>query len=322
MTTNATRSQSEDFVLCFKEVRRRLGEQFDDERFRERLRTDNDFATLAGKLVDLGYDCNRAISAKSSKTLEGVHPNFGSEFRRFLTGWSRFVDVYLSWKVPQIKVELPDSSEEILRLLDEQIPASDNAVEYQEFDPEQHSASSLVEELVEDASEEAASSSRTLRQLEAFDWINKRGLNLKQFEKRWHLVPWIAVPHHVSDPTALGSTNGLCWLINEAIRAFLFGADGAAIVMCRAITEELIEEHYLPASGTVVEPKKLWKNIESAEQHYPQLRNHNLGDRVRIANEVLHEGKLEISSMKRWSSTERFIREWITSLRTLVEQVP
>jgi hypothetical protein len=44
---------------------------------------------------------------------------------------------------------------------------------------------------------------------------------------------------------------GLDWLLEEALRAYWCGADAAAICMRRALTEEVVEKHYLDQNEIV-----------------------------------------------------------------------
>lgn len=318
----ATNRATENFVAYFKEIRRQIGEQFDESLFKERLNSDANFAVVAGNLANLKCAFDRAIKASGDKTFKQVHPNFPADFKTFSIAWVAFVPAYEAWKVPSF--DLTEAEWE--SLLANLTPSPDGADDFEEdeawdFDSEHHKAAHLVERLVEYSREKADwDGPQFNRMAEAYDWFKKRGLDLHRFEKRWRMVPpFFAIPQHVSDGYPVrDKAEGLYWLLNEAIKTYCFGNDGAAIAMCRAITEELIEEHYLkPADLTSKRG-----NIRTAEAKYEQLKKHNLGAKVDIANEVLHSGRLEISKFKKWKDPESFIREWLQSLKALIEGAP
>jgi hypothetical protein len=99
--------------------------------------------------------------------------------------------------------------------------------------------------------------------------------------------------------------------------------------MCRALTEEVVEKHYLDQneiseimsrSRSATTPLSAF--IKAAEDRHSHVKKHNLKAKVLVANEVLHKGRLEISLMQKWKSPENLIREWILSLKVLIEKAP
>ena len=310
-----------DFVRCFKEVKRQLGEQFDEALFVQRLNDNANFAVLAGNLVALKSGFDDAIKASGDKTIKQAHPEFSKEFRAFSTTWVGFVPSYGSWKWQSVDFSELEEWLANIQPSKEPSPFQDDEDDNWDFDSDHHNAADLVEAIIENARDSSDMRGSIFnRGAEAYDWFEKRGLNLHRFEKRWKLVPpFFAIPQHVSDGYPVrDKAEGLYWLLDEAIKTYCFGNDGAAIAMCRAITEELIEEHYL-------KPEDLTSkrgSIRTAEAKYEQLKRHNLGAKVDIANEVLHAGRLEISKFKKWKDPESFIREWLQSLKALIEGAP
>jgi hypothetical protein len=153
---------------------------------------------------------------------------------------------------------------------------------------------------------------------EAFDWVQKRGLDLHTFVRRWKRVPITSVPQQVSDQHAIKGTEGFYWLLDQALQAFWFNADAATITLFRALTEEVIEQHYLGQKH-----RRLVDSIRDAERRFPQLKKHNLGAKIRVANKVLHEARLDVAPLKNsWGDAENFIREWALAIKSLIENAP
>jgi hypothetical protein len=316
---------TEDFVTTFRAVKKQLGGTYDAGTFTEKLRTDPDFVALVERFDFLVRSILDALKKKQNKTIKQAHDDFAEQYAEFQNRWRQLSPDYLIWRMgplPEFIFDEVGPNERSMR--------GDEWDDNFEFDDEQENGASLVGDMVEYVRNRAEIGGGKLnRMAEAFEWFEARGLNLAVFERRWKKIPFISVPKHVSDRHAIKGQEGLYWLLDEALRAYWFGADAAAISMCRALTEELIEKHYLDQnkiieitsrSGTPGTP--LNRFIKEAEDKYPQVKKHHLKEKVQVANEVLHKGKLDISSMKRWNSAENLIRVWVSSLKSLIEKAP
>jgi hypothetical protein len=67
----------------------------------------------------------------------------------------------------------------------------------------------------------------------------------------------------------------------------------------------------------------LERSIRDAKRRFPKLRKHNLGAKIRVANKVLHEARLDVSPLKKeWGNAENFIREWALAIKSMIESAP
>ena len=81
--------------------------------------------------------------------------------------------------------------------------------------------------------------------LKAWDFFDQTiGVDLEGVYRRWKQIPHILIPSHVSLAAGPRKPGGLIELLGEASRAYVFGAHGAAIAMCRAITETILVDHF------------------------------------------------------------------------------
>ena len=97
------------------------------------------------------------------------------------------------------------------------------------------------------------------------------------------------------------------YLFDEAVKAYVFGAFGASLAMCRAITEIVLTKHY----GVVGSDLK--DVIVLAEKRFPLIRCHKLQDKRRTANRVLHEGRM---------AEQQAVLGYLQTLRDLIERAP
>ena len=81
--------------------------------------------------------------------------------------------------------------------------------------------------------------------LEAYDYLkNTIGFDAEEVFCRWRQIPTIFMPAHVSNRYGLTEHGSIYELLDDAIRAYVFGAPAAAIAMCRAILEMILKNHY------------------------------------------------------------------------------
>ena len=156
--------------------------------------------------------------------------------------------------------------------------------------------------------------------LDAWDYLTETiGVDLDAIERRWQKLPRALIPRHVSDNSASGSGDPLLELLSNAINAYLFGAYAAAIVVCRAVCEKVLKEHYLDereyrdADGRNEPLKQL---IYLAEEKFEHLRKLRLDHFREFANRVVHDyGRVE-------GDEEDVVCDFLETAKTLIEGAP
>ena len=329
---------TEEFVRTFRAVKSGLGGTYDADVFARKLEEDENFVAIVDHLDSLVRSVLEGLKKKKDKTVKQAHPEFAKELSEFKTRWEQLPVDYLMWRMGPLELDIEALIKEASS------SQSGNVVEDRddefEFDDEKESGASLVSGMVKYVRDHAEfGGGQFNRMAEAFLWFEARGLDLDVFERRWKKIPIIFVPKHASDgydiaPRSgsgkrdLKGHKGLYWLLDEALHAYYFGADAAAICVCRALTEELIEKFYLDQNeiseitARTKSPSPLKAFIKASEEKHPQVKKHNLVTKIEVANEVLHQAKLDISSMQKWSGSENLIRQWVLSLKTLIENAP
>ena len=135
------------------------------------------------------------------------------------------------------------------------------------------------------------------------------GFDLRQASQRWRAVEPVFVPAHVSNAYGASDPKSLSRLLDEAVRAYVFGAPAASIAMCRSLMEEVLRHHYR-FDGPDME-----KVIAAAEArpHFAWIRGLKLQAHRKVANAVLHEGK---------SVEEAAVAEFLSVVKALIERAP
>lgn len=144
--------------------------------------------------------------------------------------------------------------------------------------------------------------------LQAWDhYQNTIGLNLRAIWHRWSKVQTVLVPPHVAGSPIRDGRAGLVELLSEAVKAFVFGVNGAAIAMCRALTEMILIEYYGVGEG------KLDNIIVLAEKKYRWIQSLKLQETRMLANRVLH---------CREKTSEEAILGYLATIKELIERAP
>lgn len=199
------------------------------------------------------------------------------------------------------------------------------------FDPRKHDGGTAIELGIEylEASpssrldlegsgleEEPEWENRSTLALGAYDYLtNGIGLNVHDVFRRWREVPVVFMPTHVSNSYGASDKGSLVHLLNEAVRAYVFGAPGAAIAMCRAALEMILKKHY--GDGDWEDPKKsLSKVIAAASKRYEFIRADELTEFKNRADAIMHRYSQEYIISK---EDERTILMFLATLKSLVE---
>ncbi len=133
------------------------------------------------------------------------------------------------------------------------------------------------------------------------------GFDLSQSSRRWRSLQPVFLPPHVSNASGASSPKSPTRLLDQAVRAYVFGAPAAAIGMCRALMEEVLRSHYR------IEAEDLEKVIAIAEARIPWVRPLNLQARRRLANQVLHDAR---------AVEDDAVKDFLAVVRSLIERAP
>jgi uncharacterized protein with HEPN domain len=145
------------------------------------------------------------------------------------------------------------------------------------------------------------------------------GLDFNKLQVRWNKIDLILVEKHVSEKHSLDDPRGLFVYLDQIRLAHVIGADLAAIAMCPATTELLLRRHYAPLSG---EDDKLHSLITVVEKKFKFLKDHNLRDKVKEANDILHNVALADNVREFPRRYVVLVREWVKSLQKMIHEAP
>ena len=131
-------------------------------------------------------------------------------------------------------------------------------------------------------------------------------LDLAGIYARWRKAPELFIQPHVAQV----EDDPLVTLYDEAVRTYVYGNRVAAVAMCRAIMEHVLENHYK------VKDKDLETTIAIAEQRFPQLKKWNLQKKRKLANDMLHNYE------KNSKVEDEAVVNYLRTIKFLVQGVP
>lgn len=181
------------------------------------------------------------------------------------------------------------------------------------FDPLSDEPAALIEDILWLSDAVAGSWDDDLgdeqgKALEAWNWFrNTVGLNLSKVAQRWRDVQPIFIPQHVANAYGISELDSLHALLDQAVRAYVYGASGASIAMCRALTELVLEKHY-GCKG-----KSLKAVIILAEKRFEWVRGYDLQSKRELGNHVLHRNR---------DAADDDVVGWLNALKSLIEKAP
>lgn len=159
--------------------------------------------------------------------------------------------------------------------------------------------------------------------LEAWDYMeNTIGFSADEVFRRWRKVPVIYVPEHVSKQHGWPGSGSIYQLLDDAVRAYVFGAPAAAIAMCRAVLEMVLKDHYGIVdrrTGRHEREPRLGELIVLADAKYDFIQ----GDRLRRlsdrANTILHSFRTREPLS---TADDQVIIEFMKTLKFLIQRAP
>jgi hypothetical protein len=189
------------------------------------------------------------------------------------------------------------------------------------FDPRSHDGGAAIElgitqlEIEADSHGYAGNSCRLA--LGAYDYLTETiGLNIRSVFRRWRKVPVVFVPAHVSNRYGATDKGSLLHLLNDAVRAYVFGAPAAAVAMCRAALETVLKRHY---GHDQWEDVKLGQLVVLASQRYDFVQEKRITPLVQKANRILHD----YAQADRISpDDDRTILNFLKTVKFLIQRAP
>lgn len=252
----------------------------------------------------LGF--RRFAATVPGKAIDRVPKGFKAQLRDYEADWADTIGEVVGKAIAKSVEEI----DEIPEAPSEEEQESDRP----NFDPRWENAAQLVEDLLwlsdthAQFDDDIADQQR--KALQAWDWFrDTAGLDLKAVAHRWKEIEPILVPDHVANAYGASDPSSLYEMLNQAVRAYVYGASAAAIAMCRTLTDLVLTRHY-GCQGEDLEqviifaekqPKNLW------------VKRLALQDKRRLANQVLHEYR-EVE--------DKAVVDWLTTLKELIERVP
>ncbi len=124
------------------------------------------------------------------------------------------------------------------------------------------------------------------------------------------------MPAHVVNRYGASEKGSLLHLLDDTIRAYVFGAPAAAIAMCRAALEVVLKQHYLPDQQNNSDLSDL---IILADKRYEFVQAGKIDPIRKKANGILHK----YHDVERLSEEdERTILSYLKTLRFLIQRAP
>ncbi len=277
----------ENYLLLFSELKRRTHD--DPERIRWLWKQSKKLRNIGENIRRLHGDLERAL-VRSHKLIGPVPPGFDEAFTDYRERYQEiisgaWVDAFWDEGLESMnarKAQTEDDQEESEErfVIEEFDPEVDDA--YEEFVRVIEYARLSVEIVESGGHDDPILINGLSRGLGAWDFYRDPiGVDMEGIARRWKKVPHFFIPRHVLDRYGRSERGSLSHLLNDAIRAYVFGVPTAAIVMCRTVYEEFLKKHLgleIPKNKKGFAPK-LSKIIVLAEKNSSGLDHWSLDKR-------------------------------------------
>lgn len=308
---------TEDFVRHFRLVKERTGNSpFNIARALDR---NPDLGVSIRELYRLWRIIEQHRLTSKRRVILQTHPDFPAALNDYRERWqSAWMDLE-DWEDRKAGREtFGDWIDRALNKVEASSSTDSDPVDDEwDFDPDEHSAASLVEQISDYIDFKAEDSAFFSRAKGALIWIRDTlGLDLRETECRFKEFPVIVIPEHVSNRHGPDDPRSLFAYLNDVRLAYIIGANLAAIAMCRACTEILIRIHYNRDDRTDLTP--LIKSTLT-RRDFAHLKAHNLVAKVREANDLLHFNAQNIATKER---ERTLVRDWVRSLEEMIARAP
>lgn len=145
------------------------------------------------------------------------------------------------------------------------------------------------------------------------------GIDLDGIEARWNSLPRTLIPSGGAGGAAAPATADVEGLLNQAMRAYVFGLPEAAMAMCRAVSELVLRRYYTTTGDEEAEGRKLGALIVIAERNFGRLKKLALKTHADSANGVLHRYR---AGQRPSEERNQQVLSFLTTLQTLIEIAP
>ena len=308
---------TEDFVRYLKLLKEQTGNSQDQ--IKDALNRNPQLAVTIEELQKLWFAIKQHENFSKRRFIVQAHPEFHDARIEYEQRWSGAWSLMQDWKDERAGRE--SITQWLIRELAEPpnppVGALPEIDEEWEFDPGEHSAASLVESMAEYFGDKSDDGAYFCRAHGAYKWLTETiGVDLYEIEKRWREIGVLVVPEHVSNHHGLTEPKSLFAYLDNVRNAYLFGADLAAIAMCRATTEMLLRNHYSKDEKSRL--TALTERIQS-QPSFVFLRPFNLVSKIREANRLLHVERTDIEVKEH---SKALIREWVAALKEMIVRAP
>jgi hypothetical protein len=279
-----------------------------------------------------------------STLLFHAYPEFSEAFNDLKERWPHAYNDYENWQSEHARDWLANISiDDLLSALDKppeskEAPKDDRPEwdkrQWHYFDPDRDSVGSLIGRLENFCDDEAWNFAERDVELEreygqraeGLTWLREIvGLDFDEIQTRWRDFPVILVPRHVADKSGPSEPRELFDYLVQIRLAYIMGADLAAISLCRATTEILMQ-YYYPSDQKIT--KDLPGLIRSVlrQPKFALLRKLNLIEKVRQAHDILHGRSLGGSTVdtlphQNWAA-RGLARDWAKALHEMITNAP
>jgi len=334
----------EQFMILFHEVKRCSG--FEPSRIKTLYNQHADLKKAVDLLTTflLRSDFKRRVFHGNRKYHKSVPVQFSDVYREY--------DEYWATEVTLAGLDLPDFNEIQNQSLEEFLDEAGNKAllyhtpfettdgyerpdpEYEsEFDPLRHDGGKAIEMalwITQSYAEEPEETMDSIHAasrigIEAFDYLcDTIGLDFHDVFKRWRIIPTIFMPAHVSNMHGSGKRGSLFELLDDATKAFVFGAPAAAIAACRAALEMVLKQHYeieyrFQDKNGKTREKGLGELILVADEKYSFIQGKRLQRLTNSANKIMHSYSRTKPLTK---DDESVILDFFRTLKFLIERAP
>ncbi len=307
---------TEEFVRLFREINRVTNS--DPKRVKELAKAKNSVSGVIKKLHDLFSEIEQDRKHFPNKWVVQAHPGFLKAFGEYKADWQNSwidaldldLDLEFELSAEASLVDNKQSKSSTSFLSDDFVWGMEA-----EFDPDEKTAASDLASVREYIEGKVDDSPFYERAVKSWKWFDETvGIDLTEIERRWHQFPMLVIKKAVSDKHGLSEKRSLFAYLKDVRTAYVAGAYLAAIAMCRAITEILINDHLKEGTETK------YKTIKRLDDTYPELAKYNISAKMEVANFLLHfNPEFNITNDRQ---AELIILNWIEPIQILINLAP
>lgn len=161
--------------------------------------------------------------------------------------------------------------------------------------------------------------------LEAYNYLTGTiGFSPEEVFRRWRSLPVFFIPGHVTAKHSEAEKGGLYELLDNAIRAYVFGATLASVAMCRATLELVLKRNYgldyrYKNDKGHLRDRGLGELIILAEKQYEYIQAGKIRPLVEWANGVLHSTSFDRRFDRK---DERALIDFFKTIKFIINRAP